>query len=71
MSLYETKNCHRCKEQFECKPGNISQCQCNSIKLTYEQRAFIEQQYNDCLCNKCLTVLQNDLELFKEKYIYR
>jgi hypothetical protein len=71
MSQHETKNCPRCKEQFECKPGNITQCQCYGIKLTDEQKVFIEFRYNDCLCSNCLTDLQNDIELFKEKYIYR
>ncbi|MBK7291076.1 MAG: cysteine-rich CWC family protein [Chitinophagaceae bacterium] len=67
MSLHETKYCLRCKKQFECKPGNISQCQCFGIKLTAEQKAFIELRYSDCLCNSCLTILQSDLELFEEK----
>lgn len=71
MSLHETKNCPLCKSSFECKPGNIAQCQCFGIKLTDEQKAFIELRYNDCLCNNCLATLQNDIELFKEKYIYR
>ncbi|MBP8114012.1 MAG: cysteine-rich CWC family protein [Chitinophagaceae bacterium] len=67
MSLDETKYCPRCKESFECKPGNIAQCQCYGIKLTDIQKAFIKLRYNDCLCNNCLTKLQNDIELFKEK----
>jgi hypothetical protein len=71
MCTHENKLCPRCKKAFECKPGNITQCQCFSIKLSIEQKAFIEQRYNDCLCENCLATLQNDIELFKEKFIYR
>jgi len=71
MSQHETKNCARCKTAFECKPGNITQCQCFGIELSAEQRAYIEQRYNDCLCRDCLRWLSDELNLFKEKYIFR
>lgn len=71
MCQHETKNCPRCKQAFECKPGNITQCQCFGIILSDEQRVYIEQQYNDCLCRDCLQYLSNELNLFKEKYIFR
>jgi hypothetical protein len=71
MCTHENKTCPRCKKQFECKPGNISQCQCFGMKFTIEQKAYIEQRYSDCLCKECLATLQNDIELFKEKFIYR
>lgn len=71
MCIHESKTCPRCRNSFECKPGNITQCQCFGISLSIEQKAFIEQRYNDCLCRNCLQVLQNDVELFKEKYIFR
>jgi len=69
MCQHETKHCPRCKKTFECKPGNITQCQCFGITLTAEQKAYIEQRYNDCLCRGCLVQLQNDAALFKEKFI--
>lgn len=71
MNLHETKNCPRCGKTFECKPGNITQCQCFGMELTIEEKAFIEQRYNDCLCRSCLEQLKNQVELFKEKFIYR
>jgi hypothetical protein len=71
MSQHEPKNCPRCCKQIECKPGNITQCQCYGLKLTEEEKAFIEQRYNDCLCRDCLLQLKNQVELFKEKFIYR
>lgn len=71
MCLHEIKECPRCNSSFECKPGNITQCQCYGINLTIEQKAYIEQRYNDCLCRQCLLQLNNELELFKEKFIFR
>jgi hypothetical protein len=66
--MHETKICPRCEQPFECKPGNISACQCNSIVLTEEEKAFIASRYEDCLCINCLTNLKNKYVFFKEKY---
>lgn len=71
MSLHENKSCPRCKIIFECTSGNITQCQCYGIELTMEQRAYIEQRYNECLCRDCLRYLQVELNLFKEKYLFK
>ena len=69
MCNHEQKICPRCQGQFECKPGSITQCQCFEVRLTAEQRVYIEQRYPDCLCKKCLTDLQKEFELSKEKII--
>ncbi|MEI2738930.1 MAG: cysteine-rich CWC family protein [Chitinophagaceae bacterium] len=71
MCQHETKSCQRCKTMFECKPGNVTQCKCYNVKLTDEQRAYIEQRYTDCLCRNCLEYLSVELNFFKEKYIFR
>ena len=71
MCLHEIKSCPRCKQLFECKPGNITQCQCYGTELTTELTAYIEQRYTDCLCKNCLQYLQQELNLFKEKYFLK
>ncbi|RFM26609.1 cysteine-rich CWC family protein [Deminuibacter soli] len=68
MPTHEAKTCPRCHQPFECKVGDISQCQCNGLRLTDEERSFIEQRYNDCLCRNCLEALKNKHTLFREKY---
>lgn len=68
MHRHEQKNCPRCNQSFDCKPGNITQCQCYGIIIKPELKAFLEQRYNDCLCNTCLQYLQQETNLFKEKY---
>ncbi len=70
MNLHETKSCPKCGKPFECKPGNITRCQCFGMKFTAEEKAFIEERYNDCLCRNCLEQLKSQVELFKEKFIY-
>jgi hypothetical protein len=71
MCSHETKACQRCNAVFECKPGSITQCQCFEVKLSAEQRAYLEQTYHDCICKNCLLQLQKEFELIKEKSIYR
>lgn len=70
MAQHESKSCPRCRKAFECKPGNITQCQCYGVGLKIEQRAYIEGRYSDCLCKECLLWLSNELNLFTEKYIF-
>jgi len=65
---HEPRNCPRCNKTFECKVGNIAQCQCSSIVLNEEEKAFIADRYQDCLCLGCLLDLQNKYTFFKEKY---
>ena len=71
MCSHEKKPCPRCGKNFECKAGNISQCQCFGFTLTDELKAYLEQRYSDCLCKNCLEYLQLELNLFKEKYLFR
>ena len=48
------KQCDNCGESFPCNPGA---CWCNQIKLDEAQLTSIGQQFQDCLCPKCLTTL--------------
>ncbi|NCI45416.1 cysteine-rich CWC family protein [Sediminibacterium soli] len=65
MPTHETKKCPRCARPFECKVGNIAECQCSQVTLSYEQKAYIELQYTDCLCAQCLQALQFEQQLAK------
>ncbi len=71
MCQHEPKECPRCRKAFECKPGNITQCQCYGIVVTAEQLAFMEERYQDCLCRDCLQYLSVELNYFKERYLFR
>lgn len=44
------KYCPGCNNVFECKAGTIADCQCSSIKMNEQERSFLAQHYQDCLC---------------------
>jgi Cysteine-rich CWC len=68
MCKHEEKSCPRCQQKFECKVGDVQQCQCFGINFDTEEKAFIEGRYNDCLCRNCLLELKQRSVLFTEKY---
>lgn len=69
--MHEKKSCLRCGSEFECKAGNITQCQCCGFPMSEESKVYLEQKYDDCLCKSCLGYLSVELNFFKEKYIFR
>ena len=71
MCKHEDKRCPRCNAVFECKAGSIMLCQCSTIQLSVEERAYVESKFEDCLCVNCLHALQKVYVLFKEKHIFR
>jgi len=60
MSKHERKHCPRCNGLFECKPGNITQCQCFGVQFNEEEKRYIDAKYTDCLCVDCLLALKNE-----------
>jgi hypothetical protein len=70
MCRHEEKFCPRCGAKFECKPGAVTTCQCYGITLSYEEKAFIEDRYKDCLCRDCLLELKDRYIFFKEKFLF-
>ncbi|WP_188459887.1 cysteine-rich CWC family protein [Marivirga lumbricoides] len=54
MIKHEEKYCPRCNTLFECKVGSISLCQCTAVILTEEERNFMRNKFDDCLCASCM-----------------
>jgi hypothetical protein len=69
MCLHEAKYCPRCTKAFECKVGNITQCQCYAINLSVEERGYVDSKFNDCLCRECLLQLKNDFSREKNAFM--
>ncbi|WP_445223465.1 cysteine-rich CWC family protein [Catalinimonas locisalis] len=44
MSLHKITYCPRCMSAFECKPGNIGQCQCYELILSVKAKEYIREQ---------------------------
>ena len=64
---HEQKECPRCQTLFECKAGDIVNCQCYGIDLSAKEEGLIRLKYDDCLCKNCLLQLKQPLHLFKEE----
>lgn len=52
--------CARCQVVITCLPNDISRCDCNKVKLTAEEYRYINSQYQECVCNRCLEDLKNE-----------
>jgi hypothetical protein len=65
---HELKQCARCNNSFECKQGDVINCQCYGIVLSTEAQDYIANTYNDCLCKACLLQLQNNLNVINNNH---
>ncbi|MEP7143169.1 MAG: cysteine-rich CWC family protein [Ferruginibacter sp.] len=65
MCMHEDKYCPRCGIAFECKMGNITQCQCYDIALNNEELQYITKQFTDCLCFNCIKSLRTEFNTEK------
>lgn len=54
MIAGEENICPRCKIKFTCNAGDIKNCQCYTIKLSEKEGELLEENFEDCLCIKCL-----------------
>ena len=54
MSAHEQKYCPRCHSLFECKVGSILLCQCSKVSLDDRTQAYLNKNYEDCLCASCM-----------------
>ena len=68
MCKHEAKTCPRCQAAFECKVGDITRCQCYGLCFTPEEKTFITERFEDCLCRQCLLELKKPDTRFREKF---
>ena len=40
--------------------GSINLCQCQTVQLNDDERAYIQAQFDDCLCANCLLELKKE-----------
>ncbi len=52
-----TKTCARCGAVFVCKVDDLPHCQCVNVSLSSGLLEQLKDQYNDCLCSRCLKEL--------------
>ncbi len=63
MTKHEIKTCPKCTRPFECKTGDILNCQCQSVKLTQQHRDYIFEQFDECLCASCMRKLRSECNM--------
>jgi hypothetical protein len=67
MCVHEAKHCPRCNKSFECKVGNITHCQCYTVKLSDDERDFINKRFSDCLCADCMIVMKSEYNILQRE----
>ncbi|WP_291914156.1 cysteine-rich CWC family protein [Chitinophaga sp. CB10] len=53
--------CPRCGKPLVCEPENIHQCWCTAVRLSGEERVYIGERYEGCLCRECLEALKEEV----------
>lgn len=48
------KICPRCSNSFVCREDRTDLCHCTRVYLTSNMRSYLAQDYEECLCHKCL-----------------
>ncbi|WP_345103366.1 cysteine-rich CWC family protein [Mucilaginibacter panaciglaebae] len=60
MSKHEIISCDRCGDRIECKANSYTKCQCSVVPLTINEVQYISENYDGCMCAKCLLELQGE-----------
>ncbi len=66
MPNHEDKVCPACGKVFECKLGSITICHCFSVHLSKEETCYLQERYDDCLCNECLCKVPKQYQAMQE-----
>ncbi len=68
MQKHEQKQCPRCQQSFECRVGDITNCQCYGVPLSAAEEAMIAESFpGQCLCRNCLAEMKSRYHVFVEK----
>ncbi|WP_230201882.1 acetyl-CoA carboxylase biotin carboxylase subunit [Bacteroides neonati] len=52
------KVCPRCSAIFDCHHDAMASCQCATIHMDALQRAYLQDNFSNCLCHDCLETIQ-------------
>ncbi|MXV50846.1 hypothetical protein GS399_07655 [Pedobacter sp. HMF7647] len=62
MTKHEIISCERCRSRIECKANSFTKCQCSTVQLKLNEVQYVSENYDDCLCARCLTELQKEYQ---------
>ncbi|MDP9078285.1 MAG: cysteine-rich CWC family protein [Bacteroidota bacterium] len=57
---HEIIPCDRCGDRIECKANSYTKCQCSIVQLNLNEVQYIAENYEGCMCAKCLLELQEE-----------
>ena len=60
------KKCQRCGSMFICTPEDITNCACSKASPSRELKYFLSKTEYDCLCNSCISELEDQLKEAKK-----
>lgn len=66
MPEHEPTECPRCGEYFVCKSGSYFLCDCSDIALSRELSAYLAENWDDCLCCKCLMEIKENWDVLRD-----
>jgi hypothetical protein len=62
MTKHEIIRCDRCSTSIECKANSYTKCQCSIVQLNLNEVQYISENYEGCMCAKCLLELQKEYQ---------
>jgi hypothetical protein len=62
MTKHEIIRCDRCNTSIECKANSYTKCQCSVVQLNLNEVQYISENYEGCMCAKCLLELQKEYQ---------
>ena len=62
MAKHEIIPCERCGTAIECKANSYTKCQCSRVYLNLNEVQYISEQYDGCMCAKCLLELKEEYQ---------
>jgi len=57
---HEIISCDRCGTDIECKANAYTKRQCSVVQLSLNEVQYISENYEGCMCAKCLLELQGE-----------
>ena len=60
MSEKESNTCPRCHTAFTCRADEIHLCQCSVVTLNDDERKYISERFDGCLCANCMKEMQQE-----------
>ncbi|NIG57370.1 cysteine-rich CWC family protein [Chitinophaga sp. Cy-1792] len=62
-----TEICPRCGKTLVCDVGNITRCWCTEVVLSREERTYIGERFEGCLCPDCIKEIKAEIAVLHQQ----